>query len=71
MGIVIPVRIIIDTLKDKHTNINRFDFTCNFLIFLIDHFVQFSISHELKTLVVNIWELIFDERRGPEALSFY
>ena len=48
--------------------IKRFDSICNFLIFLIDHFVQFSISYKLKTLVLNIWELIFDERRGQSPL---
>ena len=34
--------------------IKRFDFIYNFLGFLIDHFVQFSISYKLKTLVLNI-----------------
>ena len=32
--------------------------------FLITHFVNFSISYKLKTLVLNIWEPIFDKRRG-------
>ena len=48
--------------------IKWFDFISNFLIFLIDHFVQFSISYKFKTLVLNIWELIFDERRGLRPL---
>ena len=48
--------------------IKRFYFIGHFLIFLIDHFVQFSISHKLKTLVLNICELIFDERRGRSPL---
>ena len=48
--------------------IERFYFICNFLIFLIDHFVQFPISYKLKALVLNIWELIFDKRRGRSHL---
>ena len=32
-----------------------------FFIFLIDHFVYFSISYKSKTLILNIWELIFDK----------
>ena len=44
------------------------DFIYNFLIFLIDDFVQFSIFYTLKTLVFNIWELIFDKRRGRSPL---
>ena len=48
--------------------IKRFDFIFNFLIFLIDHFVQLSISYKLKTLVLHIWELIFDKRRGRSPI---
>ena len=45
-----------------------FYFNSNFLIFLIDHFVEFSISYKLKILFLNIWELIFDKRRGLRPL---
>ena len=48
--------------------IKRFDFICNFFLLLIKHFVYFSISYILKTLVLNICELIFDKRRGRSPL---
>ena len=48
--------------------IEKFDCISSFLIFLIDHFVYFSISHKLKTLVLNIYGLIFDKRRGRSPL---
>ena len=44
-----------------------FDYICNFLILLIDHYVLFSISYLLKILVWNIWEN-FDKRRGRSPL---